>query len=141
MDKGTAGARLRKLLLFEFAKRLGLADCARCGKPIETIDDFTIDHLKAWLHVDPKLFWDLSNIGFAHEHCNKSTKRHAGGAKFGIENHTFGKASQLRKVGPPGMAWCQTHQDFLPEDEFNKTVRRWNGLAPICRVCLEKKRT
>lgn len=49
-----AGAmiKLRKLLLFEFAKRLGLLNCIRCGEPILTEDDFTIDHKKEWFDVE-----------------------------------------------------------------------------------------
>jgi hypothetical protein len=71
---GTANARLKKALLFSLAKRLGLTYCYRCGAVIETIDDFSIEHKKAWASaVDPiAAFYDIDNIAFSHLICNIS---------------------------------------------------------------------
>lgn len=66
----TARYRLNRLIMFDFAKRLGLDNCYRCGLKIESIDDFTVDHKERWLNVDPKLFWDMNNIAFSHQRCN-----------------------------------------------------------------------
>ena len=46
--------------------------CRRCNKLIESADEFSIDHIRDWLHSDnpKKLFFDLSNIGFSHKRCN-----------------------------------------------------------------------
>ena len=48
MSKNQAAHRLRKILLFDFACRLGLDKCLRCGGQL-TLDDFTIDHKESWL--------------------------------------------------------------------------------------------
>ena len=138
VDKGTATGQLKKLLLFEFAKRLGLANCIRCGLEIASANDFTVDHKKPWFHIDVALFWDLENIGFSHDSCNKKAKRHWGGAKSGSEHPGFGHPSPLRKLAPTGVAWCGNHKDFLPEDRFTKARKRWNGLAFYCKECDRK---
>lgn len=72
MPIGTATARLRKSLLFDFARRLGLLGCYRCSKPIESEDDFTIEHKTAWLRSDDPVenFFNLDNIAFSHPFCN-----------------------------------------------------------------------
>ena len=72
---GTANARLRKALLFQFAGLLGKLNCYRCSKPIESIDDFSIEHKKAWAQADDSIqaFYDLDNIAFSHLSCNVST--------------------------------------------------------------------
>lgn len=72
MSKGAANSRLRKALLFEFAKRLELLTCHRCGEQIETIDEFSIEHTVAWEWSEDPLstFFDLSLIAFSHLPCN-----------------------------------------------------------------------
>lgn len=75
MPFGTAMGRLRKMILFDLVKKCGLNFCYRCRHKIESIDDFSIEHKKAWLGVDVKLFWDLDNIEFSHLHCNSSVAR------------------------------------------------------------------
>lgn len=70
MPFGTANAKLRKMILFNLVQRFGLDVCYRCGGKIETIETFTIEHKKAWLNVNPDLFWDLDNIAFSHLTCN-----------------------------------------------------------------------
>ena len=64
MSFGTANGRLRKMILFDLVQRFGLDDCYRCGKKIETIEEFSIEHMKNWLNVDVALFWDLDNIAY-----------------------------------------------------------------------------
>tara|TARA_R100000808_G_scaffold10659_1_gene28172 strand:+ start:11006 stop:11374 length:369 start_codon:yes stop_codon:yes gene_type:complete len=82
MDPGTASNRLKKDLLFEFTKRLGMHWCFQCGAEIESCDDFTVEHKTPWLHSeDPKgLFFDIDNIAFSHKSCNYRAAR-AGTAK------------------------------------------------------------
>ena len=59
---GTATSKLRKMLLFDFAKRLNLLNCYRCSKPILNIQEFTIDHKKFWYKVSIDLFYDLNRF-------------------------------------------------------------------------------
>jgi hypothetical protein len=75
MPFGTANGKLRKIILFDLVKRFDLNGCYRCGGPIEIIEEFSIEHKKAWLDVDPDLFWDLDNIAFSHLNCNVSARR------------------------------------------------------------------
>jgi hypothetical protein len=69
---GTATNRLRKMLLFDFAKRCGEDICYRCGTRIETIGEFSIEHTIPWQGTpNPKeTFFDLAKIAFSHLSCN-----------------------------------------------------------------------
>lgn len=72
MPFGTASARLKKMILFNFLQRLGEDICYRCNKKIEQVEDLSIEHKKSWLNVSSDLFWDLNNIAFSHLVCNSS---------------------------------------------------------------------
>jgi len=71
----TASARLHRILLFHLAKKCKDDICFRCGKKIEFIKEFSIEHKVAWLDRSPDLFWDLRNIGFSHLSCNRKAGR------------------------------------------------------------------
>jgi hypothetical protein len=77
MSVGTASNRLRKMLLYMLAVKAGMATCIRCGKLIASVNDFTIDHVKPWLHEPNaiELFFDLNNVGFSHMRCNLKSRR------------------------------------------------------------------
>ena len=81
MNPGTASNRLKKNLLFEFAKRLDMHWCYQCGAEIKDCDDFTIEHKTPWLHSeDPRgLFFDIDNIAFSHKSCNYKAARNRKG--------------------------------------------------------------
>ncbi len=70
MKHVTADWRLKKALLYHLACKLNMHLCYRCGESIDSSDDFTVDHKKNWLNVDPALFWDMDNIAFSHKRCN-----------------------------------------------------------------------
>lgn len=91
MPHGTAQGRLRKLILFDLLKRHGENICYRCSKSIETVEDLSIEHKKAWLGIDVKLFWDLSNIAFSHLKCNVGSGRHPnkGNITHGATGYTY----------------------------------------------------
>lgn len=78
---GTATNRLRKMLLFDFAKRLNEDNCYRCGVKIIFLDDFSIEHTVAWQGTEnpQETFFDLSKIAFSHLKCNAAAGlRHTG---------------------------------------------------------------
>ena len=75
MPVGTAFNRLRKLVMFKLLKQSKQNICYRCKKKIQTSEELSIEHKKAWLDNDVKLFWDLNNIGFSHLSCNVRHKR------------------------------------------------------------------
>lgn len=72
MPFGTANSKLRKLLLFSLAQKLGSDYCFRCDARIETVDDFSIEHKVPWrASSDPVAsFFDMENISFSHLFCN-----------------------------------------------------------------------
>jgi hypothetical protein len=74
---GTAANRLRKSILYDFAKRLDICWCYQCGASIDNIDEFTIEHKIPWLDSeDPvDLYYRLDNIAFSHASCNYSKAR------------------------------------------------------------------
>jgi|TARA_R100000231_G_scaffold53647_5_gene45131 hypothetical protein len=77
MNPGTASNRLKKSILFSFAKKLGLNWCYQCGTEITNIHKFTVEHKTPWLDSDDpkKLFFDLDNIAFSHASCNYAASR------------------------------------------------------------------
>jgi len=72
MSFGAAANRLKKQLLYKFVVMAGQATCYRCSKPIESVDEFSIEHRNSWqLSADPRsAFFDLDNITFSHLGCN-----------------------------------------------------------------------
>ena len=77
MHPSTASNRLKKSVLFSFAKKLDLNWCYQCGAEIEDIHKFTLEHKKPWLDSDEpeELFFDLDNIAFSHASCNYRASR------------------------------------------------------------------
>lgn len=124
MPRGTAANRLRKLVLFDVLQRHKENNCYRCGLPIVSADELSIEHKQPWEHVDVKLFWDLTNISFSHLSCNVRAARRNPSKNGGISQ---------RIVPPPGMAWCRTHKEFLPVENFSKHSKQWNGIRRDCR--------
>lgn len=131
MDYGRASAKLKKMILFDLAKKVagGKVKCIRCRKEIKEIKDFTVDHIKPWLHNSSDLFWDLNNIAFSHFTCNASDRRNA----------TNIDRSHLRKSGPPGTNWCHICQDFVSIKLFWKDASKWSGYQNKCIKCSKKR--
>ena len=77
MNPSTAAHRLKKSILFDFAKQLGHNWCYQCATEIKDIDKFTIEHKKPWLDSKnpPEAFFDLENIAFSHAECNYAAAR------------------------------------------------------------------
>lgn len=77
MSRGCAATRLRKMILFSFVQKLGLDRCFQCGKRIESLAEFSVEHKVPWLDSeDPvALFFDLDNIAFSHLKCNSRATR------------------------------------------------------------------
>ena len=73
MDKGTASHRLKKIIMFELAKKAGMDRCHRCKLLINNVEEFSVEHIESWLWKDVKLFWDINNIAFSHLSCNSAS--------------------------------------------------------------------
>jgi len=59
--------------MFDFAQRLNIDTCYRCGEKIGNVDDLSIEHKTAWQSSDDPIkdFYDLGNIAFSHLNCNR----------------------------------------------------------------------
>jgi hypothetical protein len=77
MPIGTASNRLRKRIIFSLLRRLGETNCFRCGCPIETFVELSVEHKTPWLDTpDPvAVFFDIENIAFSHLTCNVGEAR------------------------------------------------------------------
>ena len=125
MPYGTAGNRLRKLILFHLLEKHGENLCFKCGSLIETAEDLSIEHIRPWQLGGSHLFWDINNIAFSHLACNRqSVSKPGSGVK-------------LRKVGPEGTAWCNRCKDFLPTGMFYRNRANWNGYNNRCIPCMK----
>jgi hypothetical protein len=78
MHYSTAQSRLKKIIIFEMCKKLGLTKCYRCGNEIINAEHLSFDHKKPWLDEEnaKELFWDINNVSFSHKKCNSSCVRH-----------------------------------------------------------------
>ena len=134
----TASLRLHRLIMFMLAKECNKSLCFQCGKEIKTVAEFSIEHKKPWLDIDPNLFWDLSNIAFSHTVCNKRAGRKpikwSDAAREGFRS----KSLEARKTGPDGTAWCGSCRIFEPIGNFWKCSSRWNGVQKRCKKACRK---
>lgn len=73
MPYATACNQLRKKILFSvLCGRVLSRDCFRCGQPIESVEELSVEHKVPWQSAaDPVAsFFDLDNIAFSHLRCN-----------------------------------------------------------------------
>jgi len=131
MSPGAAAHRLRKIILFNFLKRLGEDSCFVCKRRIETIDSLSIEHKLPWENRSAELFWDLNNIAFSHLGCNRQHKSSSGNPQTLAEHPRHTKT----KNAPEGTAWCSGHNDYLLIEAFHSNVRNVNGVASYCKEC------
>ena len=77
MNAGTASNKLRKIIMYHMAKKLNEHYCFQCGKEIELVEEFTLEHKIPWLDSkSPKeLFFNMDNIAFSHLSCNSGAAR------------------------------------------------------------------
>jgi hypothetical protein len=130
MSQGKAGGKLYRLLLFYMAKKLGMDICFRCGKRIERLEEFSIDHKKAWLDVDVALFWDLENIAFSHRKCNgAAARKNLVGSPQNLKRFT------VARDAPAGKAWCGGCRAYLETVKFDRNRRNPSGYASYCKTC------
>lgn len=133
---GTACNRLRKSIMFNLLVRHNENVCHKCSKPIEKIEELSIEHKTPWLDSkNPKeLFFDLSNIAFSHLFCNvKSARRSFSKTKEYRENHSRITCPEF--IGPEGTAWCGICRGFLPKENFSVNNQTRSKTEWMCRSC------
>jgi hypothetical protein len=123
---GTAGNRLRKMVLFHLLKKHGENICFKCGDTIAEIDELSIEHIESWQLGGAQLFWDMKNIAFSHLRCNRQSVS------------LPGSGTSSRKIGPDGTAWCNRCKQFLPGESFFRNRSNWNGYANRCKMCIKE---
>lgn len=140
VNPSTAYGRLKKAIMYDFAKRLDLDTCYRCGDRIELLSEFTVEHKEPWFdNIDPQgVFNDLDNIAFSHHACNvaggrKNTVAFVAGSLRGIEKR---KTSQRED----GYIRCYRCKVWLHPEEFSNNSSHWTGKSSECRGCRSKNR-
>ena len=140
MDKGTAMHRLRKMIMFELAKKAGMDRCHRCKLLITDIAEFSIEHIEPWLWKDVKLFWDINNIAFSHLSCNSASNsvsrtcgsysRYLRGCRCSVCRKEYLKAAKRHRdirykriVAVKKLANLSTNKDVVPY--FRKMKRKY----------------
>lgn len=106
MDASTAAHKLRKMLLFDFARQLGKDTCFRCSTSIDNIEEFSVEHKLPWLDSDNPidLFFDLDNIAFSHLNCNVRESRNPHQKYFSEEERKLGRRQT-------NTLWIRNHYD------------------------------
>jgi len=114
---GTAAGRLRKLIIFDLAGRLGLLRCHRCASAIESPDSFSIEHVDSWQSAaDPRAsFFDMRNIAFSHLVCNVRASsgrgEHNKRKTLCVNGHSLDAANTLlRQDGHRDCRACNTNR-------------------------------
>ena len=120
MSFGTAGARLKRLIIWSLLVELNLEHCYRCEQ-LMSVDTYSIDHDINWLDNDVELFWDITNIRYSHLSCNVQA------------------SSRNDKHCPEENSWCSSCKECRPTFEFGNNKRKKNGLDPYCKKCKRPK--
>ena len=100
---GTAGGRLRKLLLFKYVKKAGEINCWDCGEEILTPEEMSIQHKSPWLHASRNLFWDLDNIVFSHSKCNTPNRNRNAEKTHCPQGHPYSGSNLVFRKGKWGL--------------------------------------
>jgi len=116
---GTATHRLRKMIMFSMAKRLSEDQCFKCGEKIETLQEFSIEHKRPWLHESIHLFFDLANIAFSHARCNRTDR----------------PVAWKQQCFDPKQAWCRGCKKALPRARFYVNRSKKTGIQSDCKDC------
>ena len=111
--------------------------CVDCG----TWDNLELDHVDpstkvshtVWSWGDAKRLEELEKCKARCHGCHlEKTKR---------DLRAMDANAHLRRIDPPGMAWCYGHQDWLPVGDFTKDRSKRRGLETDCRECRQKRRS
>jgi predicted glycosyltransferase len=108
---GTASRRLDRKLLFYLAKKAGMGNCYRCGNPILSLKNFSVDHKIDWINSgNPiELYFDENNIAFSHLSCN---------IKYGNRNRGWKKNPDETKEEK-----LQKRRDYVKQEYVREKIR------------------
>jgi len=96
MSQGTAANRLRKAIMFQLVQETNKDVCYQCEKKIETLSQFSIEHMEPWQKADdPKhAFFDLNNISFSHLSCNARAGEKGKNPNYKLGRQTVAKLTK-----------------------------------------------
>lgn len=160
MPYGTACNRLRRQIMFGLVQVTGLDACCKCGESM-TEDNYTIEHLRPWFDVDVDLFWDLDNVAFSHQACNRPHRHNPRTAGHGTRaryrrgcrcqpckdaqntaNAKYRRQRQRQQLGyvPNGTndmtpRWCSYSEHQMPTEAFAWAHKAQGKLNTICKPC------
>jgi hypothetical protein len=128
MRRSTASARLQRMILFSLVKELNKNVCYRCGKIIDNINDFSIEHKIDWLDSENplELFFDLNNISFSHAVCNSSAAKKFTGTRdktpHGLTRYIKGCRCEICvfAMKEKNKKDMENRSDYIHSDEFRK---------------------
>ena len=123
MSQGAANNKLRKQVLYRYVRLANHHFCYKCGAEIETVDEFSIEHILPWEGRDSELFWDLENISFSHSQCNRPHIR------TGPIKHF-----------PEGQYECPCCKELKNFGEFYKNSSSRLGISHQCKQCHNDER-
>lgn len=133
MPYGTASNKLKKNLMFFFAKKCGFDNCYQCGSKIESVDELSVEHKVPWLDSENPidLFFDVENIAFSHLKCN------IGAGRF--TEHSQKHIEDLREINTIkvkiGNRWCCTCKSEKPINKFSSNKSKRDDLEHSCIEC------
>lgn len=76
MQYSNARDKLQNMILFQLAKLANMDICYKCGQPIESHEEMTLEHKIPWRKTrSMELLSDVNNLAFSHPQCNINDTR------------------------------------------------------------------
>lgn len=126
---GSARARLTRMILFQLVIETNKNICFRCGKKIEKISDFSIEHKESWQKAkNPKeAFFDLDNISFSHLICNATNggyvHAHLKGENAGNSKLTWKQVEEIREELDRGRTLYSLSKEYNVDERNIAAIR------------------
>jgi hypothetical protein len=110
--------------------------CVDCGGT----DRLQVDHIDPLTKITHRVWsWSPARRRIELEKCAvRCYECHL--TKTKVDLRRMDPNAHLRRIDPPGMAWCTMHQDFLPVGEFTNNRAKRRGLETECKACRKKMR-
>jgi DNA-binding CsgD family transcriptional regulator len=125
MSHGKAAHRLWRAIMFRLIQQTKQDTCYRCNKPIETLEEFSIEHKEPWQHAkNPReVFFDLNNIAFSHKICNS---RHGNS----LIRTRLGNRTIVRKNRKITSEQAMQIKQFIQAGDSDRTIASRFGVNP-----------
>lgn len=110
--------------------------CAECGSK----EDLELDHIDPLTKVSHRIWsWSKekreSELAKCHPLCADCHKK-----KTKEDIKKMDPNAHLRRIDPPGLAWCYVNRHFALIGDFTKNKKKRRGLENECRPCRREMR-